>query len=126
MKTSLPLIIIMFTLFQIQAQIKAITGTILDGDSLPLPGVNVFVKGTDYSTTTDFDGNYKILAEVNDVLIFNYVGSIEQRVVVNTIDTLSFTMREPYLEEVFRTSCGYNRDRFAPQITYQYVTIKFR
>lgn len=43
-------------------------------DNLPLPGVNVIVKGTINGTSTDFDGNYAITANKGDVLEFSYIG----------------------------------------------------
>ena len=47
-----------------------VTGVIVDMDGTPLPGVNVFIKGTSIGTATDFDGNYSISANTGDVLIF--------------------------------------------------------
>ena len=34
-----------------------IKGVISDESGVPLPGVNVVIKGTNTGTTTDFDGN---------------------------------------------------------------------
>ena len=42
------------------AQDKTINGTISDGSGLPLPGVNIIVKGTSTGTQSDFDGKYTI------------------------------------------------------------------
>jgi hypothetical protein len=39
------------------AQEKIISGTVSDESGLPLPGVNIIVKGTTTGTQTDFDGN---------------------------------------------------------------------
>ncbi len=36
--------------------LKTITGTVTAAeDSMPLPGVNIVVEGTNYATVTDFD-----------------------------------------------------------------------
>jgi TonB-dependent SusC/RagA subfamily outer membrane receptor len=52
-----------------------ITGVVVDGDDLPVPGVNVTVKGTNIGTQTDFDGKYVIKApSAEDILVFSYVG----------------------------------------------------
>ncbi|MEL6974755.1 MAG: SusC/RagA family TonB-linked outer membrane protein [Bacteroidota bacterium] len=56
------------------AQEKSITGTVLDQDGLPLPGVSVVIVGTTTGTQTDFDGNYAMTASVGDVLRFSYLG----------------------------------------------------
>lgn len=53
---------------------KSITGTVVDDSGLPLPGVNVLVRGTTTGTQTDFDGNYAILARPQDFLVFSFVG----------------------------------------------------
>lgn len=59
-----------------------ISGVVLDENKLPLPGVNVIVKGKNISTQTDFDGKYKIKSEIGDVLVFGYVGmnTLEQKI----------------------------------------------
>lgn len=53
---------------------KIITGTITDPDGLPLPGVNVVVKGTTRGTQTDFDGKYSIAVNPNEQLAFSFIG----------------------------------------------------
>ncbi|TPD66134.1 DUF3520 domain-containing protein [Flavobacterium microcysteis] len=53
---------------------KIITGTVVDAQQLPLPGVNVVVKGTTRGTQTDFDGKYSIAVNPNEQLAFSYVG----------------------------------------------------
>lgn len=61
---------------------KTISGTVTDQDGMPLPGVNIVVKGTSTGTQTDFDGNYNINARPQDFLVFSYIGfqTIERRV----------------------------------------------
>ncbi|GAA4298685.1 TonB-dependent receptor [Aestuariibaculum suncheonense] len=51
-----------------------VKGVVTDNDGLPLPGVTVLVKGTRQGTTTDFDGNYSILADEASTLVFSYIG----------------------------------------------------
>src|SRR5690606_35680630 len=50
----------------------------------PLPGVNVFVKGTTNGTTTDFDGNYEITTENGSTLVFSYIGFQTTEIVVTS------------------------------------------
>ncbi len=53
----------------------ALTGTVTEqSTSLPLPGVNVVIKGTNNGTATDFDGNYHIEVNNGDVIVFSYIG----------------------------------------------------
>lgn len=52
-----------------------VTGTVTDeANALPLPGVNIVIKGTTTGASTDFDGNYSIMLNQGDVLIFSYLG----------------------------------------------------
>ncbi|TKS57237.1 carboxypeptidase-like regulatory domain-containing protein [Mesohalobacter halotolerans] len=54
---------------------KFVSGVVKDEDGLPIPGVNVIVKGTSIGTQTDFDGNYTLkLPNTKSHLIFSYVG----------------------------------------------------
>jgi hypothetical protein len=39
------------------AQERAVTGVVSDNTGMPIPGVSVLVKGTNFGTQTDFDGN---------------------------------------------------------------------
>ena len=123
MKNVLKLIIVLFATLQIQAQQKEIIGTISDGDHLPLPGVNVLVKGTENSITTDFDGNYTIKANIGDVLVFSYVGVSEERI-VGEKDKISFVKELQELFTVAQMGCYFGRSRIADNITYQYVEVK--
>tara|TARA_R110000868_G_scaffold720_6_gene5294 strand:+ start:7928 stop:11008 length:3081 start_codon:yes stop_codon:yes gene_type:complete len=52
-----------------------LTGTVTEqSTSIPLPGVNILIKGTATGTATDFDGKYQINAKNGDVIVFSYVG----------------------------------------------------
>lgn len=53
---------------------------IVNDDSGPLPGVSIVIKGTSTGTTTDFDGNYSINAQIGDVLVFSFVGYDTQEI----------------------------------------------
>ena len=54
---------------------SSIKGTVTEqATSIPLPGVNVVVKGTTNGTATDFDGNFAIEVNEGDILVFSYVG----------------------------------------------------
>lgn len=60
------------------AQQQTISGTVTDDTGLPLPGVNIVIKGTTTGTQSDFDGNYSINASPNQTLVFSYVGFASQ------------------------------------------------
>jgi len=95
MKTKFSGILTLFLAFVVQftfAQEKTISGSISDETGLPLPGVNIIVKGTTNGTQTDFDGNYSIAAASSDVLVFSYVGYKTKEVSVELSNTISFSM----------------------------------
>jgi len=57
------------------AQQKVVTGVVTEaGTGEPIPGVNVYVKGTKRGAATDFDGKYVIKAKQGDILEFSYLG----------------------------------------------------
>jgi TonB-linked SusC/RagA family outer membrane protein len=64
------------------AQTKTVSGTVTDGDGLPLPGVNILVKGETSGTQSDFDGNYSIDVETGKTLVFKYIGFKTQEIKV--------------------------------------------
>lgn len=53
-----------------------ISGTVTESNSgIPLPGVNVVVKGTTVGTSTDFDGNFTLQnVSTGSLLVFSYIG----------------------------------------------------
>jgi TonB-linked SusC/RagA family outer membrane protein len=61
-----------------------ISGTVTDEMRLPVPGVSIFIKGSKVGATTDNDGKYTIQAAQGAVLIFSYVGSESQELVVGS------------------------------------------
>ncbi|AUC82343.1 SusC/RagA family TonB-linked outer membrane protein [Lacinutrix sp. Bg11-31] len=124
MKTKFSGILTLLLAFVVQlsfAQGKTISGTISDGDNLPLPGVNVVVKGTSNGTTTDFDGNYSISANTGDVLVFSFVGNNEEKT-VGANNKISFTMLENQLEEVVITALGIKKAEKAIGYSVQKVS----
>ncbi|UGU14424.1 SusC/RagA family TonB-linked outer membrane protein [Sinomicrobium kalidii] len=90
------------------AQEKTITGNVTDQQGMPLPGVNIVVKGTNTGTQTDFDGNYSITAGEGQVLVFTYLGMATSEQTVGASSTIDLQMTEDTqaLEEVVVT--GYS------------------
>jgi len=72
-------IIALFVSFIGYAQ-SVITGTVTDTSNLPLPGVNILLKGTTNGSMTDFDGNFSIKAKKGDVLIISMLGMVSQTI----------------------------------------------
>lgn len=114
MKTKFSSILTLLLVFVVQmtfAQERTISGTVTDQGGLPLPGVNVLIKGTTTGVQTDFDGNYTIEATLGDVIAFSYVGmkSAEYRVGDNTQIDVVLQEDAAQLEEVVVTAIGISR-----------------
>jgi TonB-linked SusC/RagA family outer membrane protein len=75
------------------AQTKTVTGTVVDGDGLPIPGVNVFIEGTTKGVQTDFDGVYSLQASAGDVLVVTYTGMKTVKKTVGDQTTINFTLQ---------------------------------
>ncbi|MCG9971974.1 SusC/RagA family TonB-linked outer membrane protein [Christiangramia crocea] len=73
---------------------ETISGMVTDQNGVPLPGVNVFIKGTTVGTQTDFDGNYSLDASAGQTLVFSYVGYKTQEMVLGDQDVVDVTMQE--------------------------------
>ena len=53
-------------------------------DGLPVPGASVLLKGTKLGVITDFDGVFKIEAQIGDVLEISYLGLVKQSQMVKS------------------------------------------
>lgn len=90
------------------AQEKTISGTVKDGDGLPLPGVNITITGTDSGTQTDFNGKFSLQAQQGATLKFTFVGFADQTVEVGTTNTINVTMEESdNVLDIVKISNGY-------------------
>lgn len=90
------LFMLLFALIPLQglmAQTRPVTGTVVSSENKqPLQGVTVTVKGTKSGTTTDANGNFKINAGENDVLVFSNVSFTTTEVKVGKNSTLNITL----------------------------------
>ena len=104
----LTLLLVLVVQISFAQEAKTITGTVVDDQGLPLPGVNVLVKGTSSGTQTDFGGNYKISASPDDVLVFSYVGFLttERAVGDQEVIDVSLETDAAELEEVVVVGYG--------------------
>lgn len=71
-------------LYAVALQATVITGRVVsDTDATPLPGVNVLIKGTSQGTATDAEGNFRIEAPAESILVFSFIGYKTQEVSTN-------------------------------------------
>jgi iron complex outermembrane receptor protein len=59
---------------------NTLSGTVVDDQNMPVPGVNILIENTQRGTTTDFDGNYTIEINNGEVLVFSYLGFKTQKI----------------------------------------------
>lgn len=79
----------------LQAQVaatKTITGIVTDGKGVPLPGVNITIKGRNSGVVSDSLGSFSITASSSSVLVFSFVGSAPKEVVVGNQSVLSIQL----------------------------------
>lgn len=113
MKSKLLLtVLLLFTSFAF-AQNLDVTGTVLDASGLSLPGVNVKVKNSSKSTTTDFDGTFKLTdVPKGTTIVFSYIGFRTQEVVVSgTKVTVKLVDDAKSLDEVVVIGYGSQKKR---------------
>lgn len=86
-----PLLCLFFA--QAYSQGAKISGTILDDQGQPLPGANVFQKGTVNGTQTDFDGKFSLtVTDLNATLTISFIGFTTQDIPVNGQTNFTITM----------------------------------
>ena len=99
------------------AQYGSVSGTVVSAeDNLPIPGVNVVIKGTFIGTTTDFDGNFTLeLQSTSDVLVFSYIGyaAQEYKAVAGDVLSVVLTPDAQQIDDVVVTALGIKRQERA-------------
>ena len=101
----------LFFSFSLAAQEVNVNGTVTDSEGMPLPGVNIVIKGTTKGTATNYDGDYKINASQGDILVFSYLGFVTKEMTVSG-STLNVSLEEDLnqLDQVVVTAFGIERE----------------
>ena len=72
-----------------------VTGVVTDRFEEPMPGAQVFVKGTNMGVITDQEGKFEIkVNDQNSFLVFTYVGYVTQEIQVGNQHAINVTMLE--------------------------------
>lgn len=81
-------------------------------DGMPLPGVNVTIKGTTEGTISDVDGFYNIEMYEQDVLVYSFIGYTSEEVESGDTSELDISMYADVaqLSEVVVTAQGISRE----------------
>lgn len=85
--------LLLFSFGEIRAQSTTVTGKVTSS-GLPLPGVNVLVKGTTTGTASDADGNFSIDVPTDATLVFSFIGYSTVEVPVNGQTVINVAMTE--------------------------------
>jgi TonB-linked SusC/RagA family outer membrane protein len=94
--------------FSVSAQEITVSGNVTSSeDGMTMPGVSIVVLGSSNGTSTDFDGNFTINANVGDQLQFTFIGYAAQTVTVSgpTMNVVMKTDAEA-LDEVVVVAYG--------------------
>lgn len=106
------MVLLLFTSFAF-SQTFDVTGNVLDGSGLALPGVNVKVKNSSQGTTTDFDGSFKLSGvSTGTTIVVSYIGYRTQEVIVSGSKvTVKMSDDTRSLEEVVVIGYGTQKKR---------------
>ncbi|WP_221929905.1 SusC/RagA family TonB-linked outer membrane protein [Fodinibius sediminis] len=87
---------------------RTIEGTVTDAEGIPLPAVNVLVKGSNVGTSTDAEGHYEISVSGDVTLIFSMMGFEDKELNTEGKDRIDVVLYEETigLDEV--TVVGYS------------------
>lgn len=85
-----------------------VTGKIVLQDGTPASGVSVTVKGGGAATASDTDGNYRISASPNGILVFTQLGATTQEIAIGNRSVIDITLEEDVsaLDEVVVVGYG--------------------
>jgi TonB-dependent SusC/RagA subfamily outer membrane receptor len=95
-------------------QQRTITGTILDENKSPMPGVNVKVEGSAIGAISDINGKYSVnVASGEAVLVFSFIGYNEIKIPTSGKSTIDVTLEPSVesLEEVVVVGYGVTKKR---------------
>lgn len=108
LKLCMLLTLIIFCVQQTYAQEMEVTGKVTTTKGQPVPFVNVVVKGSSKGTSGDIDGNYSILAEGDQTLVFSYIGYNTIDVPINNQSVVNVQLQEDVaaLDEVVVVGYG--------------------
>ncbi|MCF8715315.1 TonB-dependent receptor [Joostella atrarenae] len=118
MKKKLNKLLLFFAIISslsLMGQTRPITGSVLDSDGVPLPGVSVVEKGTKNGVATDFDGKYSIniASQSNGTLVFSYLGyiTLEMPIKGQSYISVELKMDVTGLDEVVVVGYGNQKKR---------------
>jgi len=86
---------------------KLISGVVQD-ELGPIPGANVYIKGTNRGTTTDFDGEFSIEAAKGEIIVISYTGKKSEEISIEQLKNIEINLKDDLINgnEVVVTALG--------------------
>ncbi len=103
---------------------RTVTGKVSGADGLSIPGVSVFLKGTNDGTITNIDGMFSLeVPSQSSTLIFSFVGFIRQEVEVGSLNTMNIVLQQESVElnGVVVTALGITKEKKALGYSVSYL-----
>jgi TonB-linked SusC/RagA family outer membrane protein len=101
-----------FTIHAKQNQQLTVSGTVVDNQNEPLPGVTIQIEGSGQGTVTDTDGKYSIVVHSDDaVLVFSFIGYQSQKVIVGNRRVIDVVLQESVTELEEMVVVGYGQQK---------------
>lgn len=87
------------------AQQGSVKGKVVDENKVPIPGVNIVVKGSTNGVSTDYDGEFSISVKDKETLVFSSVGLANKEIVYKgqSLGTIVMTSATTSLDEIIVT-----------------------
>ncbi|TAF09773.1 MAG: hypothetical protein EAZ75_07570 [Flavobacteriia bacterium] len=85
---------------------KFITGIVQD-ELGPIAGANVYIKGTNRGTTTDFDGEFSIEAAKGEIIVISYTGKKLEEISIEQAKNIEINLNDDVVEGVDVVVVGY-------------------
>lgn len=105
--------LLLLTAASLFAQKSTISGVVTSSeDNLPVPGVNILIKGTLIGTITDFDGKFQLeLQTPGDILVFSFIGFAKEEVKATPGTAMKIVLNPDMhqLDDVVVTALGIKR-----------------
>jgi TonB-linked SusC/RagA family outer membrane protein len=81
----------------IHAQNITVVGVVNDISGQPIPGASVLLKNTTKGTVTDFDGNFKLDAPSDGIIVVSYIGFVTAEIPINGQNNLTVVLNADLL-----------------------------
>ena len=102
-----------------------IKGRVTDESGDPIPGVNIYIKGTTKGTVSDMKGKYQLEAKEGQTIVFNFIGYEKKEVVVGRKPVINVKLKEKTTELSETVVVGYGSMRKS-DLTGSTVSVKVR